>query len=74
MIIQCRQCRTKFHFDDVLMEGDGVWMRCGSCQHVFFQDNPLIIKPNIDSSLIPEAVFSEESMLTEKSAELSKEG
>jgi predicted Zn finger-like uncharacterized protein len=73
MIIQCRQCRTKFHFDDALMQGDGVWMRCGSCQHVFFQDNPLIIKPDIDSSLTPEAVFSEDSMRTEKSAELSRE-
>jgi predicted Zn finger-like uncharacterized protein len=40
MIIQCKQCRTKFRFDDVLMEEDGVWMRCSHCQHVFFQDNP----------------------------------
>ena len=74
MIIQCRQCRTKFHFDDALMEEDGVWMRCGSCQHVFFQDNPLITKPNIDSSLRLEAVFLGESIPAEKSAELSKEG
>ncbi|PKN77922.1 MAG: hypothetical protein CVU51_16065 [Deltaproteobacteria bacterium HGW-Deltaproteobacteria-1] len=28
MIIQCRQCRTKFRFDDLNMEGDGLWMRC----------------------------------------------
>ncbi|PKN69350.1 MAG: hypothetical protein CVU54_11275 [Deltaproteobacteria bacterium HGW-Deltaproteobacteria-12] len=40
MIIQCRQCRTKFRFADDLMEGDGVWLRCSHCQHVFFQDNP----------------------------------
>jgi predicted Zn finger-like uncharacterized protein len=45
MIIQCRQCRTKFRFDDSLMEGDGVWMRCSHCQHVFFQDNPQIARP-----------------------------
>lgn len=45
MIIQCRQCRTKFRFDDSLMEGDGIWMRCSHCQHVFFQDNPQVIKP-----------------------------
>jgi predicted Zn finger-like uncharacterized protein len=45
MIIQCRQCRTKFRFDDALMEGDGVWMRCSHCQHVFFQDNPHIVQP-----------------------------
>ncbi|MFO7568756.1 MAG: DUF3426 domain-containing protein [Smithellaceae bacterium] len=39
MIIQCRQCRTKFRFDDEQMQGDGIWLRCGRCQHVFFQDN-----------------------------------
>jgi predicted Zn finger-like uncharacterized protein len=45
MIISCRQCRTKFRFADELMEGDGVWMRCSHCQHVFFQDNPQTAKP-----------------------------
>jgi predicted Zn finger-like uncharacterized protein len=39
MIIQCRQCRTKFYFDDALMQGDGLWMRCSRCGHVFFQNN-----------------------------------
>ncbi|MEN6621216.1 MAG: DUF3426 domain-containing protein [Smithella sp.] len=46
MIIQCRQCRTKFRFADNLMEGDGIWMRCSHCQHVFFQDNPQAVKPD----------------------------
>lgn len=41
MIVQCKQCRTKFRFDDAQMEGDGVWMRCSRCQHVFFQENLL---------------------------------
>lgn len=41
MIVQCKQCRTKFRFDDAQMEGDGLWMRCSRCQHVFFQENPL---------------------------------
>lgn len=41
MIIQCRQCRTRFRFDDSLMEPDGMWMRCSRCRHVFFQENPL---------------------------------
>lgn len=45
MIIQCKQCRTKFRFDDSQMEGDGLWMRCSRCQHVFFQDNPAALKP-----------------------------
>jgi predicted Zn finger-like uncharacterized protein len=38
MIIQCRKCETRFRFDDHLMEGDGVWVRCSRCQHVFFQE------------------------------------
>lgn len=50
MIIQCKQCRIKFRFDDALMEGDGIWMRCSRCQHVFFQDNPGI---NISAPVIP---------------------
>lgn len=41
MIIQCKQCRTKFRFDDAQMIDDGIWLRCSRCQHVFFQDNPL---------------------------------
>jgi predicted Zn finger-like uncharacterized protein len=40
MIIQCRKCETRFRFDENLMEGDGVWVRCSRCQHVFFQDRP----------------------------------
>jgi hypothetical protein len=27
------------------MEGDGVWLRCSHCQHVFFQDNPQTVQP-----------------------------
>ncbi len=56
MIIQCRQCRTKFRFDDDLMEGDGVWMRCSHCQHVFFQDNPQTVRRG------PEQFSAEETM------------
>jgi len=41
MIIQCRKCETRFRFDDKLMAGDGVWVRCSRCQHVFFEDNPV---------------------------------
>ncbi len=56
MIIQCRQCRTKFRFDDALMEGDGVWMRCSHCQHVFFQDSPQNVKRG------PQQFMTEENM------------
>ena len=76
MIIQCKQCRTKFKFDDALMQGSGVWLRCSRCGHVYFQENPLL-KPETDlpsdlpSEHVP--VFSEEVMPAEKSVELSTE-
>jgi len=69
MIIQCRQCRTKFKFDDTLMQGSGVWLRCSRCGHVYFQENPLM-KPETDLSSEP-AKPVEESIPVEKSAELS---
>jgi len=40
MIIQCKQCATKFRFKDEQMTGDGVWLRCGRCGHEFFEANP----------------------------------
>lgn len=40
MIIQCQKCLTKFRFDDALMAGEGVWVRCSRCQQVFFEENP----------------------------------
>ncbi len=41
MIVQCKKCETKFRFDEAIIGGEGVWMRCGVCKNVFFQDNPL---------------------------------
>jgi predicted Zn finger-like uncharacterized protein len=51
MIIQCKQCRTKFRFDDSHMQGSGIWLRCSRCGHVYFQENPLAKKLAIDSLL-----------------------
>lgn len=71
MIIQCRQCRTKFKFDDTLMQGSGVWLRCSRCGHVYFQENHLM-KPETDlPSELPKLV--EEPIPAENSAELSTE-
>lgn len=39
MIIQCKQCATKFRFNDEHMMGEGVWLRCSRCGHVFFEVN-----------------------------------
>ena len=71
MIIQCRQCRTKFKFDDAFMQGSGVWLRCSRCGHVYFQENPLL-KPEKDLPSEP-AKPVEEPIHAEKSAELSTE-
>lgn len=62
MIIQCSQCRTKYRFADELMEGDGVWMRCSRCQHVFFQDNPHIVKPGIEPAAKEEHPLEDKTM------------
>ncbi|MEI7636289.1 MAG: DUF3426 domain-containing protein [Syntrophus sp. (in: bacteria)] len=42
MIIQCRVCRTKYHFDEAKIPPDGAWVRCTRCQKVFFQHPPLL--------------------------------
>jgi predicted Zn finger-like uncharacterized protein len=40
MNIECDKCKTRFRFDDALMEKGGVWLRCSRCQNVFFYENP----------------------------------
>ncbi len=73
MIIRCRQCRTKYTFDDVLMQGDGVWMRCSRCQHVFFRDNPLIVKRPNESSMNKESVLTQDAAIAQGEEEFSYE-
>lgn len=58
MIIQCRKCETRFRFDEKVMEGDGVWVRCSRCGDVFFQDRPAgdaHTAPDIPSVRVSEA-------------------
>jgi len=71
MIIQCRQCRTKFRFDDNLMHGTGVWLRCSRCGHVYFQENALM-KPEKDLPSEPVKPV-EESKPAPKGDDLSTE-
>ena len=40
MVVQCKRCGTRFNFDQALIEGEGVWGRCGQCKNVFFLNNP----------------------------------
>ena len=61
MIIQCRQCRTKYSFDDVLMRRDGIWVRCSRCQHVFFHDNPNAVKKSGEASLNLRSDFKQDA-------------
>ncbi|MDI6726429.1 MAG: zinc-ribbon domain-containing protein [Smithellaceae bacterium] len=37
MIIHCRKCGTGYRFDESLIEGEGIWVRCSRCRNVFFQ-------------------------------------
>jgi predicted Zn finger-like uncharacterized protein len=65
MIIQCKQCATKFRFKDELMTGEGVWVRCGRCGHEFFEVNTRqdasappaqeAVKAKPDSAVVPAA-------------------
>lgn len=45
MIVQCTKCHTKFSFPETELEGEGVWLKCGSCGNLFFQENPDHIEP-----------------------------
>jgi len=40
MVAQCKNCQTKFKFDETLIEGEGIWVRCNRCKNVFFLENP----------------------------------
>ncbi len=90
MIIQCEKCSTKYRFDDNLMEGDGVWVRCSRCKHEFFQEN-LFAKPfpAVDEDAVlkqlddlrsgikeqqPEELSFEELSVEEEEEPLTREG
>jgi len=42
VIIQCKECGTKYRFDKSQIEDEGIWVRCSHCEAVFFQENPLL--------------------------------
>lgn len=72
MVIQCRQCRTKFRFDEALMQGSGVWLKCSRCGHVYFQENPLLKKDASLSSEPAKSLKESESQSAKKSESLTK--
>jgi predicted Zn finger-like uncharacterized protein len=73
MIIQCRQCRTKFTFDDALVQIDGVWVRCSRCEHVFFQDNPKAVKRPSNASINKTSVLGNATAPAQEDEEFSYE-
>jgi len=40
VIIKCEKCKTRYSFNESLIEGKGIRVRCTSCQNVFFQETP----------------------------------
>jgi len=79
MIITCERCQTKYRFDDSLVTGEGVWVRCTRCRHVFFQENPLKAEPSPPTPPLPpkeeEEILSrlEETEETSPFEEIEKE-
>ena len=77
MIIQCRKCDTRFRFDDTLIEGDGVWVRCSRCQHVFFQERPVagesLSTAPAEEPEIPSVRISDARRVSEDSFSLNEE-
>lgn len=70
MIIECEKCQTKYRFDESLMEGDGVWVRCSRCKYVFFQENPFRKE---DVALFDSADDDKESIDVEAEREIGNE-
>ncbi|MDO9515838.1 MAG: zinc-ribbon domain-containing protein [Syntrophales bacterium] len=66
MIIQCKECGTKYRFDKLQIEGEGVWVRCSRCEATFFQKNPLVEISSLMHSMEPEGeVTAEETEETD---------
>jgi predicted Zn finger-like uncharacterized protein len=61
VIIECKECRTKYRFDESQIEGKGIRVRCTRCQHVFFQENP-----SADTALLADILQTEEKSEKEK--------
>lgn len=53
MIVQCKKCRAKYRFDESLMDGEGVWVRCSRCKTLFFLDKPAteeVLSPSVGTA------------------------
>jgi len=61
VIIQCKECGTKYRFDKSQIEGEGIWVRCSHCEAVFFQENPLAEIASLTDSIEPGEVIHEKT-------------
>lgn len=59
MIVQCRKCGTRYRFDEGLIAGEGVWVRCSRCSSVFFQTGPADKAGQILDKPTPEALAAD---------------
>jgi len=63
VIIQCEKCKTRYNFDESLITGTGIKVRCTRCQHVFFQKNPSAEVPPPSDRAEPEETPAEEQVI-----------
>lgn len=73
MIIECEKCHTRYRFDESLIEGKGIRVRCTRCQNVFFQENPSVEIPSLTDIVEPEEKPEEEKKGLEDLARTLKE-
>jgi len=61
VIIQCKECGTKYRFDKSQIDGEGIWVRCSRCTAVFFQENPLLEISSLTNSIEPGEAIHEKT-------------
>jgi len=61
VIIQCKECGTKYRFDKSQIDGEGIWVRCSRCEAVFFQENPLLEIISLTDSIEPGEAIHEKT-------------
>jgi len=52
MIVRCKECKTKYRFDESLIDGEGAWVRCSRCKALFFLEKPAaekMLSPSLET-------------------------
>lgn len=56
VIVECSRCHTKYRFEGGKDQGEGVWLRCTRCMHVFLYREPGVVeevKPETPEAALP---------------------